>query len=139
MLNFINPVVYTVNSEIFARILFSRIAFRHIFDAQNSRLRHDLPISVNNRVGLLFREGFASTKLCICEVLRKKALAKISEFTLDCSTCGIASWFEPYLRDHPEFWFYRDVAYAHPPSIFILVTAKQLLWQTVNTLTKCRL
>ena len=28
---------------------------RHIFDTQNSRLRHDLSISVNNRVILLFR------------------------------------------------------------------------------------
>ena len=32
---------FTVNSEIFARILFSRKALKHICDAQSSRLRHD--------------------------------------------------------------------------------------------------
>ena len=37
-----------MNSEIFARILFSRIALRHICDVKKSRTGHDLPISVND-------------------------------------------------------------------------------------------
>ena len=44
---------------------------RHICDVQTSRLRHDLPISVNDREILLFREGLIFTKLHICEVSRK--------------------------------------------------------------------
>ena len=43
----------------------------HISDVQTSRLRHDLPISVNDRVILLFREGLIFTKLRMCEVSRK--------------------------------------------------------------------
>ena len=43
----------------------------HIIDVKNSRLRQDLPISINDRVILLFRECFIFTKLCICEVSRK--------------------------------------------------------------------
>ena len=43
--------MHTVNMEIFAGILFSRIAFKDIFvKLKNWRLGHDLPISVNNRV-----------------------------------------------------------------------------------------
>ena len=44
---------------------------RHICVAQSSRQRHDLHVSVNNRLNLLFRKGFIFMKLCICEVLRK--------------------------------------------------------------------
>ena len=55
----------SVNSEIFARILFSRIALKHI---KKSQLEHDLPTSVNGRVILSLREGFI--------------FAKISEFTV---------------------------------------------------------
>ena len=55
--------VHTVNPEIFARILFSRIALRHIWDVKNSRQGHDLPISVNDRVISAFREDFIFTKL----------------------------------------------------------------------------
>ena len=61
----------TVNSEIFERILFSQIALKDIFvTLKNSRLRHDLPISVNDRVILPFHEDFIFAKLCICEVSR---------------------------------------------------------------------
>ena len=51
--------------EIFARILFSRTAFKHVFAMLKSRLGHDLPMSVNDRVISPFREDF------ICEVSRK--------------------------------------------------------------------
>ena len=64
----------TVNSEIFAKSI-----KRHICDVQTSQLRHDLPLSVNDRVILLFREGLIFTKLRICEVSRNKTLAKTSE------------------------------------------------------------
>ena len=65
-------VFITVNPEIFARILFSRIALKDILaGAKNSPLVHDLPISVINGVISLFREDFIFTKLGICEVLRK--------------------------------------------------------------------
>ena len=44
---------------------------RYICDVTNSRFRHDIPISVNDRVILTFREGFNFTKLLIWEVSRK--------------------------------------------------------------------
>ena len=50
----------TVNSESFANSV-----KRHICDAQMSRLRLDLAISVNDRVILSFREGLIFTKLRI--------------------------------------------------------------------------
>ena len=64
----------SVNSEIFARIyfIFANSVQRHICDPQSSELRHDLHVSVNDDVNLLFREGFIFTKTShICEVLRK--------------------------------------------------------------------
>ena len=70
-------LLYTVDSEIFARILFSRIASRHISDVKNSRLRQDIPISINDRVILPFLEGFIFTKR-----RENKVFAKISEFTV---------------------------------------------------------
>ena len=72
----------TVNPEIFARILFSRIASKDIFATLKSRLGHDLPRSVNDKVISPFREDFIFTKLRICKVSRKKTLAKISGFTV---------------------------------------------------------
>ena len=47
-------------------------AKRHICDDKNSRLSHDLPISVEDRVILSFLRGFIFTKLGICEFLRKE-------------------------------------------------------------------
>ena len=41
---------------------------RHICAVRNSRLGHDIRISVNDRVILPFRECFIFTKLRICEV-----------------------------------------------------------------------
>ena len=59
-------VLVTVNSEISPNSI-----KRHICDAKNLRLGHDLPSSVDERMILLFREGFIFTKLRICEVSRK--------------------------------------------------------------------
>ena len=51
--------------------IFANSIKRHISDVKKSRLRQDLPILINNRVSLSFREGFIFTKLRICEVSRK--------------------------------------------------------------------
>ena len=68
----------TVDSEIFARFLFSRKTLKDILvTLKNPRLRQDLPISINERVILPFREGFIFTKF-----RENKVLAKISEFTV---------------------------------------------------------
>ena len=50
-----------------------------ISDVKNSRLRQDLPISINNRVILPFPEGFIFAKLKFRE---NKVLAKIWDFTV---------------------------------------------------------
>ena len=72
----------TVNSEIFARILFSRIALKgHIWDIRNSRLGHDIPISVNDRVILPFHEGFNFTEI--------KTLAEIKPLRIFFSECAV--------------------------------------------------
>ena len=70
---------FTVNPEIFASVLFSLNIFYlinslhvDIFAAfKNSRLVHDLLISVNDRMISPFRKDFIFTKLRICEVSRK--------------------------------------------------------------------
>ena len=74
----------TVDSEIFARILFfDNCIKRLISDVKNSLLRQDLPTSINDRVILPFREGFIFTKLRSYAKFREnKVLAKISEFTV---------------------------------------------------------
>ena len=70
----------TVNSEIFARILFSRIALKHIFSTLKIRQGRDLPISVNDRMISPIHEDFIFAKLRkFCE---NNTLAKISEFTV---------------------------------------------------------
>ena len=56
----------TVNPEIFANSVKIPTC-----DGKNSRLGHDLPISVNDRVISPFRADFIFTKLCIFEVSRK--------------------------------------------------------------------
>ena len=58
----------TLNSEIFARILFSQIALRHICDVKNVRLWHDLPIPLNDKGISPFHKDFIFKKLHICEV-----------------------------------------------------------------------
>ena len=49
----------TVNSETFATILLSNNSIkRHICHVKKSRLGHNLPVLVKDRVILQFREGF---------------------------------------------------------------------------------
>ena len=43
--------------------IFANSIKRHIRDVKNSQIRQDLPISINDRVILPFREGFIFTKL----------------------------------------------------------------------------
>ena len=64
-------VMFTVNSEILAGILFSRMTLKAIFCLLKMVTRHDLRLSVNDRVISPFHEGFIFTKLRTCEVLRK--------------------------------------------------------------------
>ena len=72
-IRFRQPISYTLNPEIFARILFPRIALKDLL----SLLGYDLHISVVDRVISPFREDFIFTKPRIY-----KTLAKISEFTV---------------------------------------------------------
>ena len=51
--------------------IFMKSVKKHICDIKKSRLRFDLPISVNDRAISPFREDFIFTKLRICEVSRK--------------------------------------------------------------------
>ena len=51
--------------------IFANSIKRHISDVKNSRLRQYLPIAINDRVILPFREVYIFTKLRICEVSRK--------------------------------------------------------------------
>ena len=51
--------------------IFTNSVKRHIFDVKISRLMHDLPISVNDRVISSFSGSFLFTKLRICEISRK--------------------------------------------------------------------
>ena len=60
--------------------IFANSVKRHNCDVKNSRLGHDLPTSVNDRVILSFREGYILTKLR--KFHESKTLAKISEFTV---------------------------------------------------------
>ena len=73
---------YTVDLEIFARILFSLIALRRICEVQISRLGHDLHISVNGRVISRYRESFIFSRNFASKFRGNKNLAKISEFTV---------------------------------------------------------
>ena len=66
MSNVQSPQRFNCKFGNFAGILFSRMALkRHICDVKNSRQRHDLPLSVNDRVISIFHEGFIFTKLRI--------------------------------------------------------------------------
>ena len=67
---------------IFAKILFSQIALKYVSYVKNSRLRQDLPISINDRVILPFREGLFSRNFAHAKFRENKILTKISEFTV---------------------------------------------------------
>ena len=51
--------------------IFANSIQRHIRDVRNWQIGHDIPISVNDRVILPFREGLNFTKQRICKALRK--------------------------------------------------------------------
>ena len=62
----------SVNSDFFRKnFIFANSVKRHICDAKNSQIGHDLRILVNDRVISAFREDFIFTKLRICKVSRK--------------------------------------------------------------------
>ena len=48
---------------------------RHISDVKNSQLRQDLPISINEKVILPFREGFISRNFAYAKYRKNKVLA----------------------------------------------------------------
>ena len=66
---------YTVNSEIFLKILFLRITLKEMFVMLKNRdwsmIHVHVPTSVNCREISPFCEGFIFMKLRICEVSRK--------------------------------------------------------------------
>ena len=66
--------------------IFANCIKRHISDVENSRLRQDLPISINDRVILPFREGLFSRIFTYAKFRENKVLAKISGFTVLFST-----------------------------------------------------
>ena len=64
--------------------IFANSIKRHITcsDVKNSQLRQDLPISINDRVILPFREALFSRNFSNAKFRENKVLAKISEFTV---------------------------------------------------------
>ena len=64
-------VIYCRFGNFRENFIFANSIKRHISDVKKSRIRQDLPLSINDRVILPFREGFIFTKLRICEVSRK--------------------------------------------------------------------
>ena len=76
----------TLNSEIFATILFSRIALEDILAMKKMWFGHVLLISVNDRVISPFRGDFIFTKLRMCEVSRKYNLRENFRITVYDST-----------------------------------------------------
>ena len=64
-------IIYCIFGIFRENFIFANSIKRHISDVKNSRIRQDLPLSINDRVILPFREGFIFTKLRICEVSRK--------------------------------------------------------------------
>ena len=70
-----------LNWEIFREnFIFANCAKRHICNVSNSRLGHELPTSINDRLISTFREDFIFAK--ICEVLQNQNPREISEFTV---------------------------------------------------------
>ena len=73
------PKTYCQSGIFREKFIFANRVKRHICDVKYSRLGHDIPISLNDRVISPFRKGFIFTKL-----RENKTLAKISKFTV----CG---------------------------------------------------
>ena len=65
------PIEYSRFGNFRENFIFANSIKRHISGVKNSRLRQDLPISINGLLILPFCEGFIFTKLRICEVSRK--------------------------------------------------------------------
>ena len=59
--------IYCRSGNFRENFIFANSIKRHISDVKNSRLRQGLPISINDRVILPYREGF----IVICKVSRK--------------------------------------------------------------------
>ena len=81
---FINVKIILYIGKFCENLIFPNNIKRHIYicDVKNSRLGHDTPISVNDRVILPFCEGFIFTKLLICKVCENKTRVKIYQFTV---------------------------------------------------------
>ena len=54
----------SVNSEMFARILLSRVKLKDMFAMLKSQLEDDLPTSVNGGVISTFLQGLVLLKIC---------------------------------------------------------------------------
>ena len=73
----------TVNWEAFAKnMFFANSVKRHIGHVKTSRLGHDLPTSVYDRVILPICEGFISRDFASANFRENRTLAKICEFTV---------------------------------------------------------
>ena len=80
--------MYTKFRNFRDNFVFAKSIKRHLSDAQNSRLRHDLLISVNNRVIMLFREGY----FYFHETSHMRNFAKISEFSVFLFSLSLQSY-----------------------------------------------
>ena len=89
--------------------IFANGVKRHICDVKNSRQRHDLPISVNDRVILPFHEGFIFTKFREkkTRIYENRTLAKISEFTVYERMINKNSTSQHTISDH--YWPISEV------------------------------
>ena len=73
----------TVNSEIFARILFSLIALNNIFEMLKIATRACFTCSSKRHIMISpFREDLFSRNFALAKFRENKTLAKISEFTV---------------------------------------------------------
>ena len=74
--------IYCKSKKNRENFIFANSVKRHICDATNSRLGHDLRIFVNNRVILAFRVDLFSRNIAYAKFHENKTLAKISLFTI---------------------------------------------------------
>ena len=71
----------------FLTFIFANSAKRRICHVKNSRIWHDLLISVNDRVISPFHEGLFSRNFAVAKFRENKTLAKASEFTVTNLEC----------------------------------------------------